>query len=155
MTTKKNGAQPATKTPSRPGELSEQPDPGVIQREIYHQFVERFVEVADETALTPADQLGMRLVIYNGLSDRGRENLRLQVPFNPGKSADTTKALINWLRSFDESQVAFMTRLAIADNIEAMSPGTPMATVLNEIAGGIGVDLKAIEAGEIWDFPSW
>jgi hypothetical protein len=48
-----------------------------------------------------------------------------------------------------------MTCLAIADNIEAMSPGTPMATVLNEIAGGIGVDLKAIEAGEIWDFPSW
>jgi hypothetical protein len=62
--------------------------------------------------------------------------------------------LISWLRSFDEAQVAFMTRLAIADNIEAMSPGSPTATVLNEIAGSIGVDLKAIEAGEIWEFPS-
>jgi hypothetical protein len=154
MTTNQNGAQSATKTPSRPGEFSEQLDPGLMQHEIYRQFVERFVEVADETSLTAADQLGMRLVIYNALSDQGRDNLRLQVPFNPGKSADTTNALISWLRSFDEAQVAFMTRLAIADNIEAMSPGSPTATVLNEIAGSIGVDPKAIEAGEIWEFPS-
>jgi hypothetical protein len=64
MTTNQNGAQSATKTPSRPGEFSEQLDPGLMQHEIYRQFVERFVEVADETSLTAADQLGMRLVIY-------------------------------------------------------------------------------------------
>ncbi len=55
-----------------------------IQKEIHTQFSGRLTDPTSPAALTPGDQLGIRLLIYQSLDYSGRDELHKQVPYEEG-----------------------------------------------------------------------
>jgi len=128
----------------RSGELDQEK----IQKEIHAQFNQRLTDPTAPATLTPGDQLGIRLLIYQSLDYQGREKLHELTPYEEESEDGKRMPLTDWLDALTEAQVALMTRIAIHHKSEALLPGKPTAMALVRMATDIGVEVPAIRAAQ-------
>jgi ParB/RepB/Spo0J family partition protein len=129
-------------------ERSVELDQEKIQKEVHTQFNQRLTDPAAPATLTPGDQLGIRLLIYQSLDYQGREKLHELVSYEEESGDGRRMPLTDWLDALTEVQVALMTRIAIYHKTEALLPGKPTAMALLRISTDIGVDFPAIRAAQ-------
>jgi ParB family chromosome partitioning protein len=119
-----------------------------VQRTVHKQFTEKLDEEGILSEPTTQDQIGIRLLIYQALTNGGKAKVEARIPRRPGGGEGKPYPLIDWLGRMTEAQVAFMTREAIRCHREAANPHTDTGEALLRMAEGIGVDVAGLLAAQ-------
>lgn len=115
-----------------------------VQAKIHEQFFEQFSSPENNVSLTYADEMAVRLIVYQSLNYSVRHRVD-EVLF---KDLDEPLSKENFSRNLQvltDSQFSYLIRMAVAANYDSKSPNYITGWCLYEMAQAAGLDVDNIE----------
>nr|WP_295932957.1 ParB/RepB/Spo0J family partition protein [uncultured Dyadobacter sp.] len=122
---------------------SKELDQEKIQLVVHSAFLERFTQLDHQTPLTDADQVAVRLIVFQSLDYHVRYQLAEALGFS-GQALEKEQ-FFSTLASLSPAQFAFLVRLSLAGNSASKHPDNITGWCLREVASSAGLDVQAIE----------
>lgn len=115
-----------------------------VQSKIHEQFSGQFGEAENNSGLTEADLMGVRLIVYHSLNYSVRHQVS-QAIFNGDETLLSKEHFSQTLKDLTDAQFSYLIRMAIAGNPDSKSPNYITGWCLYEMAQAAGMDVGAIE----------
>ena len=116
-----------------------------VQLNIHSAFMASIAEIDNVTALTSADLIAARMLVYQSL-DWSARNAVDKVLFSETavNEQDEKLPLYNVLENLSEQQYSYLIRMAIGCKSESKYPNFPTGQILWKVADGAGLDTDKI-----------
>ncbi|QEC69366.1 ParB/RepB/Spo0J family partition protein [Panacibacter ginsenosidivorans] len=113
-----------------------------VQLRVHEEFIKQ-IKSPSETALTQADHIAARLLVYHSLdyTNKNEVDKALQL-----KDAQTNEGLYQLLAALTDVQFSYLIRMALAGKSDSKFPNNITAYTLYQTAAAAGVDVGAIES---------
>jgi hypothetical protein len=116
-----------------------------IQLNVHTAFMEGCSDINTIVALTEADLVAARLLVYQSLDWSARNKVNT-VLFSEAKDNDGKELpFYEVLQDLTEQQYSYLIRMAIAHNSESKFPNNATGKMMLKVAGGAGIDIARIE----------
>jgi predicted DsbA family dithiol-disulfide isomerase len=124
---------------------SQEIDRDKIQLAIHEQFTDVLGKGFQDIALTPADQLAARLIIYQALDYSSRHTIKEVLFPLPDTYEDVELDILKSLEGLTDQQFSYLIRMVIIGKSESKYPRQDAAKVLYTVAESAGINIAAIE----------
>lgn len=116
-----------------------------VQLNIHSAFMTGIGDIDNITALTSADLVAARLLVYQSLDWSARNRVdKLLFAQTPVNEEGEKLPLYNVLENLSEQQYSYLIRMAIGCKSESKYPTFPIGQILWKVADGAGIDTAKI-----------
>ena len=125
---------------------AKQLDAEKVQLRVHETFRARIADPSNCTSLTPADQVAMRLLIFQSLDYSATDAVRKALVLSHGSDLPHSKEnFYDQLSQLTDAEFSYLVRMALAGKLEANNPCTTTGYFLYRVAAESGVDTSTIE----------
>lgn len=115
-----------------------------VQLRVHEEFIKQ-IKSPSENALTQADHIAARLLVYHSLDYSHKSEVDKALHL---KDAQTNEALYQLLAALTDVQYSYLIRMALAGKSDSKFPNNITAYTLCQTAAAAGVDVAAIESAQ-------